>query len=199
MYGANYNSYGQNTNINDGGTVISKNSAIESASTKFTDGDDVAHTALTRETTPGFVAPATVIGYTVDASELEQIATASYQLAEGSLCIDAGETSLAPNILFDLSGQSRVSGNQIDIGAYEFDVATSIAGLSQEIGRIIRYKDGQIQITGTGKNESLKIYNINGMLVCQSTTGNGAKLINWNGKGLYLVEIESRVYKLLIP
>lgn len=98
----NYSSYGQNTSVNGGGKVISKYSAIESESTKFSDGDDDCHMTLSEEVTPMFEA-------------------GSYRLQEGSPCIDAGNINLTSRLDFDLDGQRRLSGVQIDMGAYEFD------------------------------------------------------------------------------
>jgi hypothetical protein len=119
-------------------------------------------------------------------------------LAEGSLCIDAGNASLAPNISLDLSGQNRISGAQIDMGAYEFEIATAISTPSQEAGRSIQFKDGKIQIAGAKENDILRIYNINGTLVYQSKINAGKEFIQWNGKGLHLIKLENQVYKLFI-
>ncbi|MDR1122291.1 MAG: sulfatase-like hydrolase/transferase [Dysgonamonadaceae bacterium] len=197
LYGDIYNSYGQNTNINDGGTVISKHSAIESESTKFTDGDDVAHVVLTREITPDFVAPATIVGYT--AGEIAQIEAASYQLAEGSRCIDAGNNNYAAEISLDLAGKNRVQGLQIDMGAYEFETATSISGTVPGKGTIsLQLKEGKIQIEGAKKNDNLMIYNINGMLIYRTKIASGRQLIPWSSKGSYLVKIENQGFKLIV-
>jgi arylsulfatase A-like enzyme len=196
QYGQNYSSYGQNADVNGGGTVISRNSAIESVSTKFTDGNDEAHISLTREITPDFVSPATVIGYTADAAEITQIEAASYCLADNSPCIDAGNTSLAPHLDFDLRKKHRVAGSSIDVGAYEFDPITGFP-LFPASPKGVRFADGEIQITGA-KGNTLKIYSINGALLHRSIIGGATKNIPWTKKGFHLIKIENQVYKLFI-
>jgi arylsulfatase A-like enzyme len=198
LYGeTTYNSYGQNDNINAGGTVISKNSAIESASTKFTDGDEVAHITLTREISPAFENPGSTIGYIQDGISL--IALTSYKPKEGSLCIDTGDAGYASGIFLDLAGKNRIQGSQIDMGAYEFEASSSISHYVQEKGAIkLQFKDGKIQIEGAKKNDNLMIYNTNGTLVYQSKIGSGRECVKWNDKGLYFAKVENQGFKLLI-
>lgn len=118
-----YSSFGQNTNVNGGGTVISLSSAIESQSTKFTDGNDENHIFLSQENTPKFANVPDIDGCT----ELSNMEDVSYQLQKGSPCIDSGDDNYAAISLYDLAGQSRLKGTHIDRGAYEFDEeATSI-------------------------------------------------------------------------
>ncbi|MFV0391163.1 MAG: sulfatase-like hydrolase/transferase [Paludibacteraceae bacterium] len=200
LYGeTTYNSYGQNDNMNAGGTVISMNSAIESTSTKFTDGDDVSHISLTRELTPDFVAPATVIGYTSIASEIEDVESASYHLSEGSICIDAGNTSYFPNdILFDLAVGDRILGTQIDMGAYEFNKGTSVSEILQGKNADVQYVDGKIQIKGAKKDDILMIYNTSGTLVYKMKISLQNESVQWNSKGLYLIRINNNRFKIRI-
>ena len=120
----NYSSYGQNTDINGGGTVISLSSAIESTSTKFTDGNDEGHITLSQQVTPMFVKEAATDGSTYPV----ELAAAGYELQEGSPCIDAGNDNFAAISSHDLAGKNRVLGTHIDMGAFEFDMdATHIA------------------------------------------------------------------------
>ena len=120
QYGSVYSSYGQNADVNGGGTIISNHSAIESTSTKFTEANDIEHLSLTREVSPEFVAPCSVIGYSNVPSEVEAINTASYELKINSPCINAGNTTLAQDITLDLSAKNRITGRRVDIGAYEY-------------------------------------------------------------------------------
>ena len=118
-----YSSFGQNTDVNGGGTVISLSSAIESQSTKFTDGNDENHIFLSQEKTPMFANVPDVDGYT----DLDNIERADYQLQKGSPCIDSGDDNYAAISPYDLAGRKRLVGTHIDRGAYEFDEeATSI-------------------------------------------------------------------------
>ncbi len=118
-----YSSFGQNTDINGGGTVIALSSAIESQSTKFTDGNDENHIFLTQENTPMFTDAPAVDGYT----DLSNIEEAKYQLQQGSPCIDTGDDNYAAISPYDLAGGTRLAGTHIDRGAYEFkESATSV-------------------------------------------------------------------------
>ena len=118
-----YSSFGQNTDINGGGTVIALSSAIESQSTKFTDGNDENHIFLTQENTPMFTDAPAVDGYT----DLSNIEEANYQLQQGSPCIDTGDDNYAAISPYDLAGGTRLAGTHIDRGAYEFkESATSV-------------------------------------------------------------------------
>ncbi|OFY53926.1 MAG: hypothetical protein A2X22_04130 [Bacteroidetes bacterium GWF2_49_14] len=199
LYGeTTYNSYGQNDDLNGGGTVISKNSAIESASTKFTDGNDVAHISLTREITPDFVSPASVIGYTALAYEIQQVETASYQLAGGSRCVNAGNSSYTEGLLLDLAAKSRVQGDEIDMGAYEYQVETDITGLWKGKKRQVVFSGGKIQISGADINDRLMIYNISGMLMFQMKINKNGESFDWNNKGLYVIKIEDEIFKIFI-
>jgi len=199
LYGeTTYNSYGQNDDLNGGGTVISKNSAIESASTKFTDGNDMAHILLTREITPDFVAPASVIGNSTLADDIQQIETASYQLAGGSRCVNAGNVSYTDGLLLDLAAKSRVQGDEIDMGAYEYQVETDITGLLKGKKREVIFSGGKIQITGADINDGLMIYNINGMLMFQKKINRSSESFEWEKKGLYIIKIEDEIFKIIV-
>jgi len=43
-----------------------------------------------------------------------------YHLLPGSPCIDAGDSTAAAEITYDLDGKTRVLGSAVDLGAYEF-------------------------------------------------------------------------------
>lgn len=198
LYGTStFNSYGQNDNIDGGGTVLSKNSAIESTSNKFKDGDDIFHITLTRDTTPQFVSPATLIGYAQNAAEWETVEAASYQLAEGSLCIDAGNANLIGNIEFDLAGSKRISGNQIDIGAYEFDSGTFNTNQLHKNSWVIHTTAHSIDIAGINKDEQIALYDISGKLLYQKQADSNSMSISLSEKGFYLLKIENEAFKLL--
>jgi arylsulfatase A-like enzyme len=198
LYGSAYNSFGQNDNMNSGGTVISRNSAIESASTKFTDGDDVEHKVLSRSITPGFVSPSTVLGYSAVLSEVEQINSASYQLSYGSICIDAGNTNYISYIDLDLAGNNRISGTSVDIGAYEYKITSSLYPKNQFNVRDVRFKDGWIFISNAKKNDKLSLYSINGTLVHSKTLASDNEAFEWNKNGFYLMRIENEAFKVLV-
>jgi arylsulfatase A-like enzyme len=154
-----YNSYGQNADINGGGTVVSKYSAIESTSTKFTDGDDTNHLFFTEDVTPMFCED-------------------GYELTDGSPCIDAGNVSLTSGLDFDLGMQRRLSGAQIDMGAYEFDNGEPTVGNS-----VIHVSpDGNAEADGTSWE---KATNLSHALSLADSYIDKATL--WLKEGTYLI------------
>lgn len=199
LHGENYNSYGQNDNVNGGGTVISKNSAIESTSTKFTDGNDINHTALTREKAPGFVAPATVIGKTTVESEFEQIKAASYQLAQSSLCIDAGTPAEAAHISLDLAGKGRIQGSSIDIGAYEYQAGAASVPTHPSHNIVAYVIENKLYISGIEKGKQLQLFDVKGSLVYSQKISENKESITVSlaQRGVYLIKTDDDIIKVV--
>ena len=84
----------------------------------------------------------------------------SYQLQEGSPCIDTGDDNYAAISSHDLAARPRVIGSHIDRGAYEFDAdATNIYEMKNEELRM--------------KNDC-SVYNLSGQMV----NGKLSKVIN---------------------
>jgi predicted outer membrane repeat protein len=194
--GSVFNSYGQNANINDGGKITSVHSAIESASTKFTDGDDVNLIPLSREVSPGFVFPSQFIGKITNLSDEEAASPAWYALAEGSICIDAGKAGEAPHILFDLAGEARIRGAGIDIGAYEFSVGMALAPV-RFVHNINAFVAGnELHVSGAGNGKQLNLFNINGTLVYSRIISGEDTVIRLQEHGFYLAKVEDAVIKI---
>ncbi len=160
------NSFAQNADINGGGTVISKFSAIESASTKFSDGNDEGHLTLSETESPMFSNPATIVGYANDDASLKEIELSSYTLQAGSPCIDAGDDNYASVSIYDLARQSRVIGLHVDMGAYETPEATNINKVAADIAntRAI-YSNGKVMIRQTMADGTTATYNTAGALI----------------------------------
>ena len=75
----------------------------------------------------------------------------SYQLQEGSPCIDTGDDNYAAISLYDLARGKRVCGLHVDRGAYEFDA---------EATNIYEIKNEEIRIKNDGS-----VYNLSGQMV----------------------------------
>lgn len=166
-------SFGQNTNVNGGGTVISRYSAIESASTKFTDGDDEGHIALSKTNNPRL--------------------SDTYQLLEGSCCIDTGDDDYAAILTRDLAGNARIRGLHVDIGAYEADSETAIR--KQTSDARLSCTNDELIITGGIPNEVLSIFATDGTLVHRQVMQFKTVSIPWSLRGVYFAQIGQHTIK----
>jgi hypothetical protein len=161
-----FNSYAQNAGIDGGGAIVSIHSAIESVSTKFSDGDDVNHTVLSRDNTPGFASASAIIGKATGTSDEETAASASYALTAGSVCIDAGKSDEAPHLLLDLAGASRVQGKGIDIGAYEtYSLPTGFVPAPLARKMSVSVDGNDLYISGVEAGEMLRVFDAKGVLL----------------------------------
>lgn len=198
-YGDTYNSYGQNATIDGGGTVISVHSAVESSSTKFTDGDDINSMNLTRTETPLFLFPSTVIGKSNHPVETEMINTANYTLAPGSPCIDTGLDYEAMDILFDLQSHDRIQGKAVDMGAYETGSSTGINNRTNAENNIkVFVVENEVYLKGADKGETLFLYNLQGILVDAITVKDEKNdtILQLKERGVYIAVIGKNTTKV---
>jgi len=173
MHGTTYSSYGQNADVNGGGKITSINSAVESTSTKFSDGDDSNHIALSRTSNVGFSNPTDKTGKRTEQSEIDEINSSSYALAEGSLCIDAGNDDYVSTIFSDLACNERIMGLRVDIGAYEYKSDVSFIPQNKIKSKLLSvFVTGrELYISGAKKGSQLCIYNTQGQLIHSMTVG----------------------------
>ena len=190
-------SYGQNTDVNGGGTVVAKHSAIESTSTKFNDGNDEAVITLTAEYSPQFCKPATTAGY--NAEGLTEIEQANYQLRETSPCIDNGDDNYntAP---YDLAKNSRLQGKHIDMGAYEANNTTHINNtISEGKQKTLSFRNGTIYAKGTDFPAMLSVYSAEGTLLHQQPVSQSNTSLHWEKKGIYIIKTGQQHLKICNP
>ena len=184
----NFQSYGQNADINAGGAIMSIHSAVESSSSKFGDENDDNHIALSQENSPGFKAPASIIGKGT-AEEVDDINNASYELTEGSVCIDAGDNDAVGDLDFDLAHQVRIFNDVVDMGVYEYNPSSSIFQLNQSSNSVsLTVKDNLLIVTGVTQGEVVQLFNVNGQVIKSKITGsNNIVEFNLINNGIYLV------------
>ena len=197
--GTAYNSYAQNANINGGGKVASVHSAIESSSTKFAENDDVNHIALSRERTPGFLAPSDIIGKAKNESDINAANAASYALAEGSICIDAGKVDDALDIQLDLAGNDRIQGLSVDIGAYEYASAPSVFVPALTANNLAAFvAENELYVSGAKVGSQLCLFDIKGSLVHtrKVTDGENYTVVRLPERGVYFVRVDDDVLKI---
>ncbi len=187
------NSYGQNNDINGGGSVVSKYSAVESGSNKFTDGNDIGHIFLSETLTPKFSSPATIAGYSPDAD----FSTDSYTLTDGSPCIDAGDDNYAAVSAFDLNCHNRIEGLHVDMGAYETPITTYTPFLSssEQSGTVI-FRDGVIIVSGAPDFSVLSIYSTDGKLKFRQRGITGSFSMPWPSSEVIIVTLNDTPFKL---
>lgn len=191
-----YESYGQNADIDGGGSVKSVNSAVESVSRKFGDGDDSGHVVLNRDVTPAFEACSSVSGCSYDEALWSDITGSSYMLTEGSICMDNGNDSFVEE-RYDLRGNLRISGECVDMGAYEFFPSTAVDKPEYRKAGVV-YKNGRLVFTGTDVGDSFAIYSPDGIELRRGKITSDLFHMKYDGRGLILVNLNGNVSKLYV-
>ena len=195
-----YESYGQNSNINGGGSIISNHSAVESTSSKFTDGDDTEHIQLTKNYAPDFKSPSSTIGKGQTEAEIADINNASYMLSESSVCINSGNNDEAEELDYDLSHKSRIWDNTIDIGAYEyFPVSGNETILNKTSSIRVTISNSYLKINGIEKGRTVQLFDIDGRLIHskKATDKNIPVELYLHKKGVFLVKSDSKITKVV--
>lgn len=203
MYGTDYNSYGANSNINGGGTIISNHSAVESTSTKFTNGDEINHIVLDRAATvpvvPGFAAPASVIGKGVGEAEITEINNASYRLSsQDSPCANTGLNAEVSAIYYDLDYKTRIFADVVDMGVYESVFwPTGISQQSDDNFKAV-VSENELQVSGAMKGEKVQLFDIQGKVLNTVIITNDNEVAKFRllNKGVYLVVAQNKVIKV---
>ncbi len=193
-----YNSYGQNTNINGGGDIVSRYSAIETTSTKFVAGR-LNHIQLTRSKSPQFENPSSVIGKGTTQAEVEDICAASYQLAASSPCVDAGDNKFVNGVIHSLGGGDRIHGVKVDMGAYEYGSSSPVytEKVSQPEIRSFVLGD-ELYVSNVHDNVLVRIYNSQGVLIGMQPSEEGKNIVfRLNSKGVYLILAGNSVAKVV--
>ncbi len=202
LYGTEYNSYGANANINGGGTIISKHSAVESTSTKFTDNNEVNHIALDRNASepvvPEFVSPASVFGKGANATEIDEINSASYRLQSSSPCVNSGINEEVAAISLDLGHKSRIAENVVDMGAYEYEAPNNIFSGYLDGSVSVIVSDHEMQISGGKKGQLVQLIDLRGVVlnVQELKSDNETAYFRLTNRGIYLVSVDNKVLKV---
>lgn len=174
----------------------SVNSAVESVSRKFGDGDDSGHVVLNRDVTPAFEACSSVSGCSYDEALWSDITGSSYMLTEGSICMDNGNDSFVEE-RYDLRGNLRISGECVDMGAYEFFPSTAVDKPEYRKPGVV-YKNGRLVFTGTDVGDSFAIYSPDGIELRRGKITSDLFHMKYDGRGLILVNLNGNVSKLYV-
>lgn len=197
--GTAYESYSQNNGLNKGGIIISKHSAVESTSTKFTtDNNDVNHLVLSRTVTPGFVAPANVIGKGTNETDITAINNASYRLLKTSPCLDAGLNAEVAAIPYDLDRTTRIFADYVDMGAYECIYEPNIITDPSDANFKATTVNNELRVSGALKGEKVQLFDVQGKLLKTLLINNDNEIARFTllNKGIYLVASQNRVIKV---
>lgn len=200
LHGTDYQSYSGNGGVNKGGTIISKNSAVEGTSTKFTNGDDVNHIVLSRTVVPGFVSPATIIGKGANETEITEINNASYRLLKTSPCVDKGLNSEATveNIPYDLDHTTRIFADYVDMGAYECVYEPNAISSPSDANFKANTVNNELRVSGALKGEKLQLFDMQGKLLetVVITEDNEIAKFRLLNRGVYLVAAHNKLIKV---
>lgn len=118
----------------------------------------------------------------------------NYRLKENSPCIDRGESSWA-DYDTDLAAFQRISGESVDIGAFEFqsdDVVVAnhaIQGLNR-----IYYSNGKLHLRGIAHKGTVSLYSHSGRVVWASPIDPATADVlipNEIARGTYLLKVET--------
>lgn len=139
---------------------------------------------------PGMLLPTANNNYTVDAT------VANFQLAPSSMCIDQGNTVSCLPLAIDYAGNARVTGSNIDIGAFEYKPAdvTGINKSNLDLN-ILLYPNPTKDVLNIrlndGANTEITIYSTLGNSVFKSTYfGSQIKLdLKDLPKGVYFINV----------
>ena len=181
-------SYAQNQDINGGGKIVSHHSAVESTSTKFTDGNDVNHMPLSESTEALFENPAAVIGYGTSDAHVAAVESASYALAKGAPLIDAGDDNYASVSTYDLGHNQRLAGSHVDMGAYEYQHSDGIALSSAAEAGTIEVANGVVKAHG-GAGELISVYTPDGKLIYRDLMKSDEQRLPFEGAGTVIIKI----------
>ncbi len=129
-----------------------------------------------------------------------------YLLTAESPCIDAGTLDLPENITipeFDLYGNPRVIGEQIDVGCHEYGVSSSSEVYNLSETNLVNYPNPFNPTTTINfsitemSNINLSIYNIRGQIIRTLENGikeKGTHSVVWNGTDSVDSKVSSGVY-----
>ena len=128
---------------------------------------------------------------------------ANFTLQGGSPAIDSGSNGLlVSGMSFDLNGNARIVGTNVDMGAYEYDAALSIE--SPNISNIFSVypnpTNGLITIETNQEIKSVKLFSLDGKLLLEGQNSN-LQIDNFPS-GIYMLYLESvngtTLYKKII-
>ena len=146
--------------------------------------------------TPMFKQETSFAGTTpADSETYTEFTTANYSLLPASPCIDAGHNSYT-TMTKDLSGNTRILGKSIDIGAYEYNPGSS--NVKQVDSNIHYYMDqDRLIIDGLNPGWLISIYDLTGNTVYSSVATERCVSAMLPAHGLYIVKVEDHAQKIL--
>lgn len=83
-----------------------------------------------------FTSPTTFTGISHDDKQKEELPNADWSLAAGSRFIDAGTVTEGLQETTDFAGNARISGERIDVGAYEYVTGTGLESIGNSMNGV---------------------------------------------------------------
>lgn len=169
--------------------------AIERPSTSF------AHPSLIRlsvvnvgssDSVPNFVNPAPTPGIAIGEGY-----NYDWSFDASSPLINKGNNAhWTSSETLDLAGKTRIVGTAIDLGAYEFQGASSTSQIDSEKNIQVISHQQMITVLGAKEGEIIEVYNFNGQIVTSKpATGMDQLILN---KGVFLVKVKSATVKVVL-
>lgn len=142
---------------------------------------------------PNFVSPATLISAPFDATNYD------YSLLNISQGINTGNNSLLNAMNYDLSGNNRIYGANVDIGAYEFSSPLSINNSVKEINLFYDYTTDEIVLRDNEFiGNKLFIYDISGRFIKKINLEFQRTKLDMNINGVYIVKVKDSTIKIVL-
>ena len=131
---------------------------------------------------------------TISSASFADAASNDYHLSSGSTARDAGTTIAACNP--DLEGMTRPQGVAYDMGAYELDATTAVAGTTEHSFDCYTEKNSLI-INGLASVKNVTVYSVTGARVyMQKATANSLRVSL--PEGIYIVNVDGNNKKVIV-
>jgi hypothetical protein len=155
-----------------------------------TDGTLTSNILLTSSP---FVAATSFVGASNGTDKLlSAIVSADFKLASGSTCINAGNNTFVTAVK-DLGNIDRIVQTTVDLGCYESSFTTA-QGFNYLKVNGLKVVGNKIQLPETAIGQTVRIFNVNGMLLKNFVAGTNEIAVA--GNGIYFVNINNDIYKV---
>jgi len=152
-----------------------------------------------------FITPTSFVGAATDSNQEAEFENANWNVEDlSSPIIDKGNKLNFPgNMVTDFAGNSRMSGNEIDLGAYEVQVTTVSVENDEILNNYFKLLVNNNNIIISAEKEGLaEVFNIQGKMISKNVIHHGENVIPVYFSGIYVVKVtvnnKISVYKIVL-